>query len=207
MSTLTGGDRYIRTFQLCDGNIINCMIYDTAGQERYDSLSLSYYKKADVVLLVYDISKKSTFDKIKKYYIQKIKDNCKKDIPVLLLGNKTDMENKREVSCEEGMFLALKENYEFKESSCLKNINVAGAFESLIERWNFENHKESNNNSECNLELNLKKNLTQRNFKNIKSDIKRARSLTTTDKNKEKEETSFVLGRAQHKKKKKQCCK
>ena len=210
LATVCGADHSYRAFQLCDGSIINCMILDTAGQEIFKSLSLTYYKKADAVLLVYDISRKSSFDQIKSFYVQKIKDNCKKDIPILLLGNKTDKENERQVSCEEGMDLALKENYEFKESSCLKNINVVGAFESLIERWNFENHKAlqntPKNNSVCDLELNLKTNLSERNIGKEKLDIKRARFLTTIDKNYNKSET-FKLGDKQlKKKKKKKCC-
>ena len=208
VTTLAGADKSIRAFQLCDGSIINCMILDTAGQERFDSLSLSYYKRADAILLVYDISSKSSFDRIRKYHVQKIKENCKKDIPILLLGNKTDKENKRQVSCEEGMALALEENYEFKESSCLKNINVAGAFESLIERWNFESHKElqknSKINSEIDLEYRLKRNLTERNLGN-KKELKRSNSLTTIDKNDDKNEP-FVLGGKENNKKKKRKC-
>ena len=126
------------------------MIYDTAGQERFDSLNFTYYKKADAILLVYDISEKRSFDKIKNFYAEKIKDCCKKDIPILLLGNKTDKENERQVTYEEGIALALKENYEFKESSCLQNINVAGSFENLIERWNFDYQKILRINSENN---------------------------------------------------------
>ena len=209
LTTICSPDKYIRAFQLRDGNIINCMILDTAGQERFDSLSLTYYKKADAVLLVYDISLKSSFDKIQNFYVEKIKDNCKKDIPILLLGNKTDKEDERQVSCEEGMDLALKENYEFKESSCFRNINVAGAFESLIENWNFENHKafqkKPKNNLECDLEFNIKRNLTERNLGEEKLSIKRNRSFTTKDKNYEKNET-FKLGDKPHKKKKKKCC-
>ena len=94
LTTVCSPDKYIKTFQLCDGNIINCMIFDTAGQERFDALNFTYYKKADAVLLVYDISDKNTFYKIKNYYAQKIKEYCKKDIPILLLGNKTDKEMK-----------------------------------------------------------------------------------------------------------------
>ena len=210
VSTICGSDKIFKAFQLCDGNIINCMIMDTAGQERFDSLNLTYYKKADAILLVYDISMKSTFDKIKKFYVPKIKENCKKDIPILLLGNKTDKENERKVSCEEGMALALEENYEFKESSCLKNLNVAGAFESLIERWNFESHKELQNNSKRNsgsdFEFNIKKSLTDRNLEKENLDIKRSRSLSNIDKNNDKNE-SFMLGQEQKKKKKKKCCR
>ena len=90
-----------------------------------------------------DISNKKSFEKIKNYYIEAINENCKKDIPIILLGNKADLENEREISKEEGMLLAKQEDYEFDECSCLKNINVASAFETLLERWNFERHKET----------------------------------------------------------------
>ena len=121
---------------------VNCQIYDTAGQERFFSLEKTYYKKADAVLLVYDISNKYSFEKIKNDYVEAIKENCKKDIPIILLGNKADKENERQISNEDGMELARKENYEFDECSCKKNLNVASAFETLLERWNFERQKE-----------------------------------------------------------------
>ena len=158
MDTLStcGVGKYFTAFKLCDGTILNCMIMDTAGQEKFNSLIVTYYKNADAVLLVYDISKKSSFDKIRDYYVEKIRDNCKKDIPIVLLGNKTDLdgENKREVSYKEGIDLALKEKYEFHESSCQLNENVAGAFEALIESWNFEIH---NRNETFKLQRTLKK--------------------------------------------------
>ena len=135
-------DHFYRMIQLSDGSLINCQIYDTLGQEKYTSIIESYYRKADAALLVYDISNKKSFEKIKNYYIEAINENCKKDIPIILLGNKADLENEREISKEEGMLLAKQENYEFDECSCLKNINVASAFETLLERWNFERHKE-----------------------------------------------------------------
>ena len=222
--TLCGGDTFIRTFQLCDGNIINCMIYDTAGQERYNALTETYYKKADAVLLVYDISEKKTFDKIKNYYVQKIKDCCNKDIPILLLGNKTDLEHKRQVTYEEGIDLALKENYEFKESSCLQNMNVAGAFENLIERWNFDYHKTLKINSDINSKKdskgksgknvdNFNKNFTQldldKEMEKIK--LKSNRSMTNLDTNKKqrRREGTFTLkdfNKTKNEKEKK-CCK
>ena len=136
-----GVDHFVKAFQLSDGSIINCFIYDTCGQERYNSINLTYYKKADAVLLVYDISNIKSFKKISDFYVDKIKECCKENIPILLLGNKTDLENKRQVTKEMGIELALKEKYEFKESSCIENKNVAGAFESLVENWNFKRHK------------------------------------------------------------------
>ena len=226
LSTICGGDNFIRTFQLCDGSIINCMIYDTAGQERFNSLSVTYYKKADAILLVYDISEKSSFDKIKNNYAQKIKDYCKKDIPILLLGNKTDKENNRQVTSEEGIALALQENYEFKESSCLQNINVAGAFENLIERWNFDYHRtlriHSENNSQKVSRKKSKKNLDDtfyqnsnklnlnEDFEEIEFNIKKTRTFTTSDfyDNNEERKDIFTLKNTKAKKKEhKKCCK
>ena len=175
IATICGGEKYVTAFQLYDGTILNCMILDTAGQERFDALNTSYYRKADAILLVYDISNKKSFNKIKKYYINKIKENCIKDIPVLLLGNKTDKEDKREVTYEEGIALALEENYEFNESSCLKNKNVAGAFETLIERWNFENHRNQSNLPRNNSKDNNKNN------ENKNDDFKRTKYIPNLD--------------------------
>ena len=141
-----GIDRFTGFFQLSDGSLIKCLIYDTCGQEKYYSINESYYKKADAILLVYDISSKNSFIKLKEYFIPKIKENCQKNIPIILLGNKTDLEESRQVTNEEGIALALQEQYEFQESSCIRNINVANAFEALVERWNFENHKSRNSN-------------------------------------------------------------
>ena len=130
-----------KTFQLSDGSVVKFQIYDTAGQEKYNSINEFFYKKANAILLVYDISNRDSFLKIKDYYCDKIKELCNKDIPIILLGNKTDLEDKRKVPQEEGIALALAHNYKFKETSCMKNENVADAFESLIELWNVEYQK------------------------------------------------------------------
>ena len=130
-----------KSFQLSDGSIVNCLIYDTCGQERYNSINETYYRKADAVLLVYDITNKESFEAIKNYYCIKIRQLCKSNIPIILLGNKTDRESERQIKTEEGIDLALKEKLKFKETSCQKNENVADAFEALIEMWNIENKK------------------------------------------------------------------
>ena len=106
---------------------------DTAGEEKFRSINASYYRKADCCLLVYDISNRKSFEEIKNYYNQNIKEQCKKNIKIILLGNKTDLEDNREVPPEEGAQFALENDYVFMETSCLKNTNVANAFETLIE--------------------------------------------------------------------------
>ena len=121
------------TYQLSDGSLVNVKILDTVGQEKFKSISERYYKEADGCLLVYDISKRSTFDEIKEYYKEKIKEKCKEDIKIILLGNKTDLEEKREVPSEEGAIFAAENGYMFMETSCLQNKYVADCFETLIE--------------------------------------------------------------------------
>ena len=212
LTTLCGGERYARVFQLSDGTFINCMILDTAGQERFDSLNITYYKKADAVLLVYDISQKESFEKIKKYYVRNIKDNCNEDIPVLLLGNKIDKKNERVVTYEEGIALALQENYEFKESSCLKNKNVTGAFEDLLERWNFQNHKmekksmtRKNSKDDLQKKKNLEFDIITTNEKKLGNLNDRNLSFQKSNINRKRKET-IVLTKKKSKKKKKKCC-
>ena len=117
------------------------MIYDTNGQEKFNAINKSYYKNADAILLVYDISKRLSFNKIKDYYCNEIKEIFGDNIPIILLGNKTDLVDQRQVSQEEGVALAVSHNYKFQETSALKNENVTDAFEALIELWNFEYQK------------------------------------------------------------------
>lgn len=97
-----------------------------------------YYKKAKAILLVYDITDMKSFESIKNYYSQAIREICPKNIPIMLLGNKLDIENERKVSQQEGIELAQSSNYLFKETSCITNENIIDAFEALIEMWNIE---------------------------------------------------------------------
>ena len=129
---------------------------DTAGQERFRAINTSYYRRADCCLLVYDISERASFDDLKNYFIKKIKEKCKKDIQIILLGNKADLENKRKVPSEEGAKLALENNYIFLETSCLKNSNVADAFETLIEITNREIRANRNQNKDSEKSNNVK---------------------------------------------------
>ena len=142
-----GVDKFFQYVQLNDGTIIKLFILDTAGQERYNSLNESYYKQADCCLLMYDITSRDSFEKIEDYYIGNIKSNCRKDIKVILLGNKTDLEEDRKVSQDEGKNLAKDNDYIFMESSCKDNYNVSDAFTALVEMTNNEINKRNNNNS------------------------------------------------------------
>ena len=148
-----GFPNYISNYKLSDGSVVNIHILDTAGTEKFRSLSASYYRQADCCLLVYDITDKDSFSEIKEYFNDRIKELCKENIPVILLGNKTDLEDKRTIPSEEGAKFCLENNYIFMETSCLKNTNVADAFEALIEITNREFIKNQNNNKAHNLKI------------------------------------------------------
>ena len=90
-----GLDNFYRTFQLSDGSLVNCEIMDTGGQERFDAINETYYRKADCCLLVYDITNRDSFEECKIYYNKKLKEYSDKIIKVILLGNKTDLKDKR----------------------------------------------------------------------------------------------------------------
>ena len=138
-------------FQLPDGSIVKVNIMDTAGQERYDAINTNYYRNADCCLLVYDITSKKTFDKIKKYYVSQIKQYGNKIKKIVLLGNKTDLKNNREVTREEGLKLAKENNYIFNETSCKTKYNVADSFTTLIIMTNTELKKGNRANSNDNI--------------------------------------------------------
>ena len=142
-----GIDNEFQCVQLTDGSIIKLRVLDTAGQEIYNSINENYYKDADGCLLVYDITNNDSFERIKDYYIQKIKEKCKKNIKIVLLGNKTDKNDERKVSDKDGRDLALKNNYIFMESSCKDNYNVSDAFTALVEMTNNDMIKEKENNT------------------------------------------------------------
>ena len=132
VETETVLDYNSQTFQLPDGSYVNCEILDTGGLEKYNARNRQYYQKADCCVLVYDITRKDTFKECKNFYKKEIINNCKKDIKVILVGNKTDLEKDRKVAKEEAKDFAIKNNYYFKETSCESIFNVMEAFETII---------------------------------------------------------------------------
>ena len=113
--------------------LIKLQIWDTAGQERYKSITSAYYKGAKGAFVVYDISRKSTFDNVDKW-INELKNNGSEDVFILLVGNKSDLNDQREISEEEVKKKAEVYNIAFCETSALKGNNIEFAFESLIVR-------------------------------------------------------------------------
>ena len=127
-----GFNTKFKTKILSNGEKLKVYFYDTSGQEKYNSLSFNYIKNCHGILLMYDISKKESFLKIKDW-LNNIFEHKDKDFPILLLGNKCDLEEKREVTKEEGDQLAKELKLNFYETSNKDNINIEKAITELIE--------------------------------------------------------------------------
>ena len=115
-----GCEHYEKEIDLEDDKKIKLSIWDTAGQERFRGLAGSYYKKAKAILLVYDITKKSSFDKL-DFWRDEIANFAPEDILVVLIGNKTDLKEQREVTPDDADAYVKKHNYHYLETSAVDN--------------------------------------------------------------------------------------
>ena len=109
---------------------IKLKIWDTAGQERFRNITTQYYKGADGIVLVYDVTDEASFDKIKDWMDQILSNTNKDEICLILLGNKCDIE-KRSISYEQGKTLANELKVNFFETSAQTGQNIKEAFETL----------------------------------------------------------------------------
>ena len=112
---------------------IKIQIWDTAGQERYRSITSAYYKGAKGAFIVYDITRRNTFDNIDKW-ISDLKTNGDNNISIMLIGNKSDLSDKREVETNEGIKKSEETKIAFMETSALSGENIIKAFNELIEQ-------------------------------------------------------------------------
>ena len=124
-----------------DNKIIKVQIWDTAGQERYKAITSTYYKGAKGAIIVYDITRKLTFDNIDKW-IADLKINGDENIMIFLVGNKSDLNDNREVSKDEGINKSEKYNVPFLETSALQGDNISRVFEELIQSVYVNNSEE-----------------------------------------------------------------
>ncbi|PWA35019.1 RAB GTPase [Artemisia annua] len=119
-----------RTLQV-EGKTIKAQIWDTAGQERYRAITSAYYRGAVGALLVYDITKRPTFDNVQRW-LRELRANADSNIVVLMAGNKSDLDHLRAVTAEDGQSLAEKEGLSFLETSALEAVNIEKAFQTIL---------------------------------------------------------------------------
>jgi len=112
---------------------IKVSIYDTAGQERFKNIVKHYYKGANGVLLIYDITKRDTFEKL-EFWLEDLKENSDNlnNLFIYLIGNKNDLEERREVDFEEANKFAKEKNIPYIEVSAKTGNNIKKLFDEMI---------------------------------------------------------------------------
>ncbi|XP_058747044.1 ras-related protein RABB1c-like [Vicia villosa] len=116
----------VRTINI-DNKPIKLRIWDTAGQEKFKSITRSYYRGAAGALLVYDITRRETFDHLANW-LEDVKEHANSNMVFMLIGNKSDLTKKRAVSTEEGEKFANENGLIFMEVSAKSAENVDEAF-------------------------------------------------------------------------------
>ncbi|XP_045841274.1 ras-related protein Rab-37 isoform X4 [Meles meles] len=119
-----------------DGVRVKLQIWDTAGQERFRSVTHAYYRDAQALLLLYDITNKSSFDNIRAW-LTEIHEYAQRDVVIMLLGNKADVSNERVIRSEDGETLAREYGVPFMETSAKTGMNVELAFLAIAKELKY----------------------------------------------------------------------
>lgn len=166
-----GADFYSKTKEI-DGLTVNAKFWDTAGQEKYRAIGGRFYKEAHGILLVYDVSRKETFENLSRWATE-VEDRSKRTVKVMLVGNKNDLISTKQVSTEEGKQFSQEKKYFFFETSAKTGENVHQAFDVLI--------KEA-----CQDVIKQEKESEQKEFKGIRDSLINIKTLPEDNKDKRK---------------------
>ena len=129
-----GVDNYTK-IETIDNKNVQIKLWDTAGQEKFKSLTKSFFRGAEGVILVYDITNLESFTDL-KLWINSIKENLgeeKESIPSIIVGNKIDL-GEREISLEEANKFCKDNNYEYFETSAKTGENIDKSFRALVKK-------------------------------------------------------------------------
>ncbi|KAF8650200.1 hypothetical protein HU200_064055 [Digitaria exilis] len=114
-----------------DKRTVKAQIWDTAGQERYRAVTSAYYRGAVGAMLVYDITKRQSFDHVVRW-LEELHAHADQNIVIMLIGNKSDLGTLRAVPTEDAKEFAERENLFFMETSALEATNVESAFTTVL---------------------------------------------------------------------------
>ena len=118
-----------------DDKIFKLRLWDTAGSEKFRSITKGYYSNTCCALIVYDITNQNSFDSVKQW-IEDVKNYADKDTHLVLVGNKIDLKDQRKISKEDGQNLATQYGMDFYESSALTGENINNIFEGICKYVN-----------------------------------------------------------------------
>ena len=146
-----GVEMFNKDFQINEDKV-SAQIWDTAGQEKYNALTSSYYKGAKGALVVYDITQESTFLKVEQF-AKDLKEKSDKNVYMILVGNKIDLEENRKVSKEGGKILADKLKMGFFEVSAKNGTGIEDLFKNLIDNVYEKNNREFKSMASIEIEM------------------------------------------------------
>lgn len=124
-----------KKLKLDNGKSLNFEIWDTAGQEKYRSMTKIFYKDAKIILFVYDITSLNTFEELKKYWISQVKENCLPNSLLGIIANKNDLYAVQQVSNEDGKKLAEEVGAIFQTTSAKSGIGIDNLFENIGRKY------------------------------------------------------------------------
>ena len=107
-------------------------IWDTAGQERFHSLTTAFYKQSQGMIICFDITRKKTYDSVRRW-MSACQDNCETGIPIILVGNKCDLEEDRQVETSDAEALAAEFKVQYFEISAKTNQNISKVFDEIVD--------------------------------------------------------------------------
>jgi small GTP-binding protein len=116
-----------------NNKIYKLQIWDTAGQDKFQSITTSYYRGSNGIILVYDVCNPSSLDRLKFWY-NEVKKKVTEDIPMIIVGNKIDLSSNRKVSYEEGEAFAKELNMQYLECSTKLDEGINKIFFTLLEK-------------------------------------------------------------------------
>ena len=145
MSTI-GLDYKLKNVQLENGKMVKIQVWDTAGQDRFRSITKNYYKGAHGIILIYDVTEQKSFDNVKNWMAQ-IKEEVSERVSIVLVGNKIDDEDNRKISTEQGESMAKDYEIMFFECSAKTGQNIDEIFNNLVKKV-VENFSKSADNGQ-----------------------------------------------------------
>ena len=128
-----GLDYRLKVMQLQSGKEIKLQIWDTAGQDRFRSITKNYYKGSHGIILIYDVTSLKTFENVKSW-VSQIHEEISDKVVIYLVANKIDMDDLRKVTKEEGIKLAEELAIPFIETSAKTGENIDNIFSDISER-------------------------------------------------------------------------